>query len=97
MKGTSLWILTSALEPSEGGLANPLWSGLKYFLADRRYPVASDKESDRFGASLDVLVHLAEWGVGDVAFYLHYLDEKLTDIVSGGPCRRINDNDTVLD
>jgi hypothetical protein len=87
MKGTSLWILTSPLELSDEGLTNPLWNGIQDFLAIRRYPVASDTESDRFGASLGVLVYLAEWSVGDVAFYLHYLDENLTSIVSGRPCR----------
>ena len=84
-KGTALWIITNPLDRSS---ENPLWNDLESVvrIADPKnedhYAVASERPGVRFEAPLDVLISLAEWSIGDTAFYLHHLDEKLSDVVS---------------
>lgn len=93
--GNALWILTNPLEEKVSqsfdkkshGNMNPLWEDVKKSIATMQYKVASDDISERFSASLSVLMKLAEWTIGDSAFYLHYLDLELNNYVG---CRSLD-------
>jgi hypothetical protein len=81
--GRALWIITGPLQPRrQEGAYNPLWAEVHNNLRYSRYSIASDCADERFAASLDILTHLAEWCIGDGAYYLHNMDQRLEEIVS---------------
>jgi hypothetical protein len=81
--GGALWIITSPLQNQRYvGLANPLWEEIRNCLRIQNHSIASDEVAVRFAGSLDILAQLAEWAIGDAAYYIHQLDQSLEDIVS---------------
>jgi len=86
--GTALWIITNPLEkvqPEDGSKPRPentLWRDLQRELAADEYRVADRDLAPRFCATLDIFSYLADWSIGDMEFYLQFLDETFDGAVS---------------
>jgi hypothetical protein len=86
--GTALWIVANPLEPKkteDGRPENTLWKDLELELAADDYRIALPDLASRFHATLDIFSYLADWSVGDMEFYLQFLDETFDEAVSQLP------------
>ncbi|KAL0939367.1 telomerase reverse transcriptase [Colletotrichum truncatum] len=83
VEGTAVWFLASPRchNPVRGmGMQNQLWNELKESLAGKLGGIGSLDVSGRFHVSLECLLAVAEWAVGELALHFQDLETRLSDL-----------------